>query len=131
MKKKSTKNALNFLSHGSIIHFKARGVNRLFAGLNISRSGIALIIEGLTFVATVDKNKVRLIPFGQFNKSFIYISSRPQWIKDPIFDVLSRLEMNYKSDAVFVAEMLGAKDFEKFKGDDVFKYCIAKEWLSE
>lgn len=131
MKKKSTKNALNFLNHGSIIHFKARGVNRLFSGLNISRSGIALIIEGLTFVATVDKNKVRLIPFGQFNKSFIYISSRPTWIKDPIFDVLSRLEMNYKSDAVFVGEMLGAKDFEKFKGDDVFKYCISKDWLSE
>lgn len=129
MKKKSAKNSLNFLSHGSIIHFKARGVNRLFAGLNVSRSGIALIIEGLTFVATVDKNKVRLIPYGQFDKSFIYISSRPQWIKDPIFDILSRLEMNYKTDAIFVGEMLGAKDFEKFKGDDVLKYCISKEWL--
>ncbi len=127
-----TKKSNRFLSHGSIVHFRPKGINKLLSGINFSsRSGIVLIIEGLTFIATVDKNKVRLIPFGKFEKSFLYLSSRPNWIKDPSFDVLSRLEMTYKNDAIFVGEILGALNFEKFKGDDVFKYCISKEWLSE
>lgn len=114
------------LQSGDIVHFQTKGLKRILKGLNRKRCGVVLSIWGIDFVATVVDGVVKIIPFGQFNDEFFYISSRPLWVDGFKTDIASRIGMRYKSDKDFVCEVLGAKDVQ-----DVLIYCVKKGWVTE
>lgn len=119
------------LQHGDILHFKAKGFERLKAGLNRMRTGIYLEIENESMVAIYVDGTVALITLYNFSKCYDYISSRPNWVTSPTKEVFSRIGRKFKNEHVMFAEIIGAPDFDKAKHGSILEICIDKEWLSE
>ena len=116
------------LKVNDILHFKSSGLTRL-SKLNRMHSGIYIEIEGIGFIATVVRGVVTLIPFLQFADSNSYISSRAMWIVDPYMEIISRIGMKYSGSGRFVAEIIGARNFETMNSKSVIEFCMQKEWL--
>lgn len=117
------------MKHGDILHFKAKGFHKLLAGFNRMRTAIFLEIYSENVVAIIENGVVKLMPLKQFSYKYDYISSRPEWVSNPINEVFQRLTMKYKNEHVFFAEIIGISDFDKCKQNDILKICIEKEWL--
>ena len=118
------------LKHGDILHFKAKGIKRFFAGFNPMRTAIFLELFGIDLVAIYHNKELKLVQFKWFSDNYQFISSRPdKWIEDPALEVAQRLGMKYKNEHVLFAEIIGFADFNKCKVNDILKICIEKQWL--
>lgn len=117
------------LKHGDILHFKAKGLRRLFAGFNPMRTGLLLEIEDYSVAVIFEDKKLKLIPFKHFELNYQFVSSRPNWVLNPTIEVMKRLNMKYKNEHVLFAEIIGVADFDKCKQNDILKICIEKQWL--
>jgi len=118
------------LKHGDILHFKAKGFKRLFAGTNPMRSALLLEIEDYLVAVIFEDKQLKLIPFKHFELSNDYISSSPEWVLNPTIEVMKRLNMKYKNEHVLFAEIIGVSDFEKVKQNGILEICISKGWLN-
>jgi hypothetical protein len=119
------------LKHGEILHFKSKGLKRLFAGFNNMRTGIYLQAFGIDLVAIYDNKELKLIQFKSFSNNYDYISSSPEkWVKNPAIEILERLGLKYKNEHVLFAEIIGVSDFDKVKQNGILEICIAKNWLN-
>jgi len=118
------------MKHGDILHFKAKGIARLFAGLNRMRTGLLLEIEDYSVAVIFENKQLKLIPFKHFELNNDYISSRPEWVENPTIEVMKRLNMKYKNEHVLFAEIIGVADFDKVKQNGILEICIEKGWLN-
>jgi len=118
------------LKHGDILHFKAKGLKRLFAGFNNMRTALLLEVENYSVAVIFENKELKLIPFKHFDLNNDYISSRPEWVLNPTIEVMKRLNMKYKNEHVLFAEIIGVADFDKVKQNGILEICIAKEWLN-
>lgn len=119
------------LKSGDVLHYKARGFKKIFAGFNRTKSALLLVHSGVYVVATLERGRIKIVPFINFLNETSFISSSPNWETNPIGEVFSIIGKSYKNSDQFVGEVLGSKDFESFRSGDVLKYCIKKGWLSE
>jgi hypothetical protein len=117
------------MKHGDILHFKAKGIARLFAGFNRMRTGLLLEIEDYSVAVIFENKQLKLIPFKHFELNNDYISSRPEWVENPTIEVMKRLNMKYKNEHVLFAEIIGVADFDKVKQNGILEICIEKRWL--
>lgn len=118
------------LKHGDILHFKAKGLKRLFAGFNPMRTAIYLEAFGIDLVAIYHNKEIKLVQFKWFSNNYDFISSRPEkWVKNSAIEILERLGLKYKNEHVLFAEIIGVADFDKVKQNDILKICIEKQWL--
>jgi hypothetical protein len=117
------------MKHGDILHFKAKGIARLFAGFNRMRTGLFLHIEDYPIVVIFENSELKLIPFKHFEMNNDFISSRPEWVENPTVEIIKRIGRKFKNEHVCFAEIIGVADFDKAKQDDILKICIEKEWL--
>jgi hypothetical protein len=119
------------LQHGDILHYKAKGLRRVFAGFNPMRTAIFVEVFGVDLVAIYHKGEVKLVQFKWFSENYQFVSSHPEkWIVDPLHEIALRLGMSYKNENVLFGEIIGAVDFWNFKEGDIIKLCIEKGWLN-
>ena len=122
---------LVMLKHGDILHYRAKGIRRLFAGFNPMRTAIFLEGFDVDLVAIYDKGGVKLVQFKWFSDNHQYVSSRPdKWVVNPFTEIAIRMGMRFKNEHVMFGEIIGAVDFWKFKSGDIMKLCIEKGWLN-
>lgn len=118
------------MKHGDILHFKAKGLQRLIAGFNPIRTALFIRLNGYDVVVMFEDGKSKFVTFAWFCKRFNFVSSRPEmWIVDPLTEVIKRLELKYKNEHIYFGELIGFSDFDKMKKDDILKRCIENGWL--
>lgn len=118
------------LKHGDILHFKAKGLRRLFSRFNPLRTAIALKLDGVDLVAMFENGNIKLVQFKWFSENYQYISSRPdKWVVNPWREIALRVGMKFKNEHIYFGEIIGFSDFDKMKKGDILKKCIEKSWL--
>lgn len=117
------------LKTGDVLHFNSKGLKRFIKYLNKEQSAIYSEVSGVPVVFTIDANKIVIIPFEKFDRENFYLSSSPNWKRNPLRDIFSVIGTKFKNSDQFVGYILGSKNFESFKSGDVLTYCIENQWF--